>query len=214
MITAITFIRTNSNRIPGKSIKKLDNIPLCNYLLKTMSEIEELEDVIVYSSDNEVRDSIDVDINFIDRPEKFNDDSASFSIIMNEAINLVDTEYVLYFCVTSPFIKKDTVIDMINKVKSGNYDSALTVTEVYNFCWYDNKALNYNPHKVPFTQDLKPVLEETSGLYLFNKDMYNRYKRRCGYRPYLKVVSKIEGHDIDYPIDFKLAEFYLENNLV
>ena len=26
--------------------------------------------------------------------------------------------------------------------------------------------------------------------------------------------TKIEGHDIDYPIDFKLAEFYLENNLV
>ena len=30
--------------------------------------------------------------------------------------------------------------------------------------------------------------------------------RRIGYNPYLKEVSPFEGHDIDYPEDFAMAE--------
>ena len=214
-IKAITFIRQNSQRLPGKSTRNLNGIPLCNYSLKTMTEVDGIDDVIVYTSDSEVVNNIDesLDISIQKRPQKFNSDSSTFSIIINEAIKLVDSKYVLYFCVTSPFIKKESIEDMIKNVKLGNYDSSFTVKNVHNFCWYNNKPINYNPHKVPFTQDLQPILEETSGLYIFEKDLYVKYKRRIGYRPYLKTVSKVEGHDIDYPIDFELAKFYLENNL-
>ena len=214
-IKAITFIRTDSKRLPNKSIKLLGDKPLCNYALKVMNEIEQLDDVIVYASDESIVKDVDKDINFtfLKRPTEFDKDSATFSTIMNTAIDEIDSDYVLYFCVTSPFIKKETISDMINKVISGEYDSSFSVKEVKNFCWYDDKPLNYNPHKVPFTQTLQPVLEETSGLYIFKRELYKKYKRRIGYKPYLKVVGDIEGHDIDYPIDFTLAEYYIEKKL-
>ena len=168
------------------------------------------------NSDKEINDHIDpsLGVRFVQRPEKFNKNSATFSIIMDKAIGLIDTEYVLYFCVTSPFIKVETIADMIDKVQNCNYDSAIAVKKIKNFCWFDSSPLNYDPHNVPFTQDLQPVFEETSGLYLFKKDLYLKTKRRCGFNPYLKVVNDVEGHDIDYEEDFNLAKFYLENDLI
>ncbi|MAH43866.1 HAD family hydrolase [archaeon] len=215
-VTAITFIRKDSQRLPGKSIKTLGKTSLCNYSLETMSKVPSLNDVIVYSSDKEINDHIDpsLGVRFVQRPEKFNKNSATFSIIMDKAIGLIDTEYVLYFCVTSPFIKVETIADMIDKVQNCNYDSAIAVKKIKNFCWFDSSPLNYDPHNVPFTQDLQPVFEETSGLYLFKKDLYLKTKRRCGFNPYLKVVNDVEGHDIDYEEDFNLAKFYLENDLI
>ena len=47
-IKAITFIRQNSQRLPGKSTRNLNGIPLCNYSLKTMTEVDGIDDVIVY----------------------------------------------------------------------------------------------------------------------------------------------------------------------
>jgi N-acylneuraminate cytidylyltransferase len=187
---AITFIRTDSKRLPNKSVKLLGDTPLYNHTLRVMNGLDQLDDVIVYASDESIVSDVDKDIDFtfLKRDTKFDKDSATFNTIMDTAINEIDSEYVLYFCVTSPFIKKETV--------------------------YDNKPLNYNPHKVPLTQNLQPVLQETSGLYIFKKNLYKKYKRRIGYKPYLKVVSEIEGHDIDYPIDFTLAEYYLEKKLI
>jgi|TARA_R110000796_G_scaffold124162_2_gene238601 CMP-N-acetylneuraminic acid synthetase len=213
---AITFIRTDSKRLPNKSVKLLGDTPLYNHTLRVMNGLDQLDDVIVYASDESIVSDVDKDIDFtfLKRDTKFDKDSATFNTIMDTAINEIDSEYVLYFCVTSPFIKKETVSDMIDKVLSGEYDSSFPVKEVKNFCWYDNKPLNYNPHKVPLTQNLQPVLQETSGLYIFKKNLYKKYKRRIGYKPYLKVVSEIEGHDIDYPIDFTLAEYYLEKKLI
>ena len=213
---AITFIRTDSKRLPNKSVKLLGDTPLYNHTLRVMNGLDQLDDVIVYASDESIVSDVDKDIDFtfLKRDTKFDKDSATFNTIMDTAINEIDSEYVLYFCVTSPFIKKETVSDMIDKVLSGEYDSSFPVMEVKNCCWYDNKPLNYNPHKVPLTQNLQPVLQETSGLYIFKKNLYKKYKRRIGYKPYLKVVSEIEGHDIDYPIDFTLAEYYLEKKLI
>ena len=216
MIDAITFIRLRSQRLPYKSIKKLNGLPLCNYALRVMNKVPEIDDIIVYASDKRICGYIDGSIRytFKKRPNFLDSNSTTFSDIMDYAVDLINSEYVLYFCVTSPFMKPETISEMINKVVNEGYDSAFTVKEIKNFCWFKEMPLNYDPNNVPFTQDLEPVLVETSGLYIFRKDLYQKTQRRIGFKPYIKRVGIVEGHDIDYPEDFEIAEYFIKGDLV
>ena len=45
---------------------------------------------------------------------------------------------------TSPFISEEHLIECINAVKSGEYDSAFAAKKLQNFMWYENKPLNFS----------------------------------------------------------------------
>ena len=213
---AVTFIRLDSKRVPRKSVSPLQGRTLFDYSLSTMNKVEGIDEILVFASEDFIKDTVspDVDYTFVQR-DKFLDGDVTFNTVMTEAIKHIDSEFILYFCVTSPFITREVVDDIIDNVESGEYDSGLAVKASQSFCWYDGKPLNYDPTKtIPFTQDLNPVLVETSGLYVFKKELFENYGRRIGDNPYLKQVDEVVGHDIDYPIDFTLAEYYLEKGLV
>ena len=73
------------------------------------------------------------------------------------------------------------------------------------FFWADGKPMNYSPNKIPRTQDLQPIYVETTGMYIFTKDVIQKLKRRIGDKPYMLEVSEIEATDINNPIDFEIA---------
>ena len=220
-ITAITFIREDSKRLPRKSIKNLFDKPLFLYSFEKFSKNKNIDRCIAYTNSKIVKSqtkkllSKNTTTEVISRPA-YLDGDVTFNEIMESFIDRINTEYVLYFCVTSPFISDSTITDVTNKVLMNNkFDSSFTAKEVKSFCWYKGKPLNYNlDKKIPFTQDLKPVLVETSGFYLFKKSLFLEQKRRIGQNPYIKVIDEIEGHDIDYHEDFVLAESFLSSGLV
>lgn len=206
---AITTIRLNSKRVPCKSIKKLNGIPLLNYALQTMNKVKEIDNIIIYASTDlseYILPSIKYTLKF--RSPLLDSDTTTFNEIMDKAINLTDSEYVLFFCVTSPFMKFESINNMIDKVTKDKYDSAFTANDVKKFAWFNNKPLNYNIRKIPRTQDMEPILIETSSLYIFDKESYKKTGRRIGQTPYIQRVGQIEGLDIDYPEDFEIAEYY------
>lgn len=41
---------------------------------------------------------------------------------------------------------------------------------------------------------------------MFKRDIWKIHKRRIGFSPYMSIVDKIEGIDIDWPEDFDIAE--------
>ena len=67
-----------------------------------------------------------------------------------------------------------------------------------------------------FLQDLKATFmpyNERFSIYAFTKEVYEKYKRRIGMKPFIKEVSFREAVDIDSPEDFDLAEVMLNVNL-
>ena len=66
--------------------------------------------------------------------------------------------------------------------------------------------VNFNPERIPRTQDLNPLYDEVSAAYVFTKEVFEKYKRRIGKHPYITEVSGIECIDIDYPEDFLIAD--------
>ena len=91
-------------------------------------------------------------------------------------------------------------------VNSDVVSDVFTAFNLKNFCWFKGQPLNYDPSNVPKTQDLQPVIVETSGLYIFSKELFQKYKRRIGFKPHIKIVDTFEGWDIDTMEDLKMAE--------
>ena len=65
--------------------------------------------------------------------------------------------------------------------------------------------MNHDPSVLLRTQDLPPVLEENSGMYVFSRSQIAE-GRRFGDRPLLYEIDPLEAIDIDEESDFVLAE--------
>lgn len=75
------------------------------------------------------------------------------------------------------------------------------------------RPINHNQNILLRTQDLPPIFEENSCMYLFSKEILLRKHNRIGDRPFLFEMPEIEAQDIDVELNFKVAEFlYKEVN--
>lgn len=117
----------------------------------------------------------------------------------------VDANIYVEAHTTSPFSKVETIDTLVEKVASGEYDSAFCAEALRTFMWEDGKPINFDPDHFPRTQDLPLILGETSIAYVFTKESFTKYNRRVGVKPYIHEVDKIEAMDIDYPEDFDIC---------
>ena len=201
-------VRLNSKRVPKKSIQKVGGEPLISKAISILNKVKGISDIVLYGSEEKIKKYINPKLNytFVKRQTRLDGNQTTFNEILETIIDQLDADYLVFLCCTSPFIKPETISGMIKQIKSGKFDSAFTVFEKKGFCWFKEKPLNYNLDDIPRTQDLEPVLEETSGLYIFSKELFKKYKRRIGFKPYIKIVDIFEGWDIDTPKDLKIAE--------
>ena len=116
-------------------------------------------------------------------------------------------DYYFQLYATAPFLKPSTIRDCVNKLThTSRYDSILTATEEYGWFWYNNQPVNYQPNILPRSQDVVPMIKETTGLYGISKIAYNRYRSRVGANPYFYIIRDgIQSIDIDDQSDFDLA---------
>ena len=124
-----------------------------------------------------------------------------------------DADIYIAMCTTSPFTQKETIENALNKVLYEGYDSAFTAKKMQTFAWYNGKPINYDLDSVPRTQDIEPVYVETSAFFIFKKQLWTRYGRRIGFRPYIQEVGEIESVDIDTLEDLKFAQTIADNVL-
>ncbi len=73
------------------------------------------------------------------------------------------------------------------------------------------RAVNHNPDILLRTQDLPPIYEENSSLYLFTRNSFERAGNRIGERPLMFDMDRLEAVDIDEEIDFRMAEFLYDH---
>jgi len=122
----------------------------------------------------------------------------------------IDADIYVYAHATAPYIELDTAKECIEAVLSAQYDSAFCAVKIQDFLWQDGQPLNFDASNVPRSQDLPIIYRETSGIYVFTKEVFKKYKRRIGIHPFIKEVTFREAIDINEPEDFKLAEMFLD----
>jgi len=212
-IVAVMPIKLNNERLPGKNTKVLGKKPLLQYELDNLKETKMVDSIYVFCSDEAIIPYLPEGITFLNRPKYLDSSTSNFTQIFEEFISIKDADIYVYAHATAPYVSVTTMKECINAVVSGNYDSAFCATKIQDFLWQDGKPLNFDATNIPRSQDLKPIYRETSGIYVFTKNVYQRYHRRVGIKPYIKEVSFKEAIDINTPEDFKLAEVFLNVDL-
>lgn len=208
-IVSIVPIKLNNERLPGKNTKMLGDRPLIDYILQTLAACDDLSERYVYCSDNQIEEYLPRDIQFLERPKILDEPTSNFTQIFDCFKNSVDADIYVYAHATAPFITLESVNECINKVESGDFDSAFTAIKIQDFLWLDEKPLNFDATNLPRSQDLKPIYRESSGVYVFTKEVFEKYRRRIGVKPYIKEISYKESIDINVLEDFELAELFL-----
>ncbi len=205
-VVALIPIKLNSKRVPGKNIKRLyDGTPLMSFIQKSCLDAKKIDEVYIYCSDDAVIPYVLPGVKYLKRPKYLDGDDINANDFIREFMKTVDADIYVNAHTTSPFAKASTIDECVDKVASGQYDSAFCAESLRTFMWQDGRPINFNPDKFPRTQDLPLIYGETSIAYVFTKESFLKHNRRLGSKPYVKEVSRIEAIDIDYPEDFAIA---------
>lgn len=212
---ALVPIKMNNERTPGKNTKRFDDgNPLIHFILTTLKKCKEIDDVYVYCSKEEIKNYMIPGTKFLKRDEKYDTASADVNDMFRSFSLEIDADIYVLAHATAPFQLPETIDRGVNVVKTGKYDSAIAVTKMQEFMWKDGRPINYDTLKIPRTQDLEVIYVETTGLYIFTKDVIQKRRSRIGEKPYMLEVSKIEAMDINNPIDFEIASAIYNKGLV
>ena len=205
-IVSVIPIKLKNERLPDKNIKLLGNKSLLFYIQEALLQVSEIDERYVYCSNDAVCSYLEKGISFLQRPAFLDENTTNFTQIFEEFSKVVKADIYVYAHATAPFSRSETIAECIEKVLNDSYDSAFTAVKIQDFLWKDGQAWNFDASNVPRSQDLDVIYRETSGVYVFRKEVFEQYRRRVGIRPYIKQVGYREAVDINTLADFKLAE--------
>lgn len=205
-ITAIMPIKLQNERLPGKNTMLLGGRPLLQHQLLAVQQTGLVNEIYVYCSDEAVCSYLPEEITFLKRPAELDLPTSNFTQIFSTFSKAVPADIYVYIHATAPFITPETISECIQAVKNEGYDSAFCAVKIQDFLWKGGEPLNFDATNVPRSQDLEVIYRETSGVYVFTREVFETYCRRIGKNPYIKEVSFKEAVDINNPEDFHLAE--------
>ena len=205
-IVSVIPIKLNNDRLPRKNIKLLNGKPLIYYVQENLLLDSRITERYVFCSSEKIKSYLLPEFIYLNRPSYLDLPTSNFTQIFEEFMSLISADVYVYAHSTAPFIRSETTKECISQVLSGEYDSAFCAVKIQDFLWSNGKPLNFDASNLPRSQDLSPIYRETSGVYVFKKEVFLKYHRRIGNRPFIKEVSYREAVDINTPEDFKLAE--------
>jgi CMP-N-acetylneuraminic acid synthetase len=206
-IVAVIPIKLNNERVPGKNIKCFsDGTPLIRCIQSTLKKSKLINEIYVYCSKETIRDYLVNDVLFLQRDRVYDNQTATMNDILYAFSNDVNADIYVLAHATAPFLKTASIDKGIEAIVKEEYDSVVSVEKMQEFIWQDDKPFNYDIAHIPRTQDLPPLFIETTGLYIFKRDVIQSLKTRIGKKPLLLEISKIEAIDINYPDDFEIAD--------
>ncbi len=208
-IVAIVPIKSVSKRVKGKNFRKVAGKPLFRHLLDKLSKCK-FDEVFVDSDSKEIQNYCKKrNYTFIKRLPKLAKDNANGNDLLNYHLKILKADYYFQLFVTSPFLSIKSINDCINILKRNKkIDSIFTVKKIYSWFWFNNKTVNYKPKVLPRSQDAKPIIQETTGLYGIKRKSLKKNKCRIGTKPFMYEVDEKEAVDIDSYKDFELFKYY------
>jgi CMP-N-acetylneuraminic acid synthetase len=211
-IAALVPMRHQSDRVPGKNYRPFHGRPLYHYILNTLMSVPSISAIMIDTDSPIIME--DARRNFptvrvIERPPHLRGGDVPMNEVLLHDVTQLDADWYLQSHSTNPLLKPETVTRAIETFlsKRPEYDSLFSVTRVQTRFWDANgRAVNHNPDLLLRTQDLPPLFEENSSLYLFNRTTIEARRNRIGASPLMFEMDRLEAVDIDEELDFVVAE--------
>ena len=211
-VVAIVPIKKISKRVKSKNSKKVWGKPLYRFLLDKLKKCN-FDSVYVDSDSLEIqRYCKKKKINFIKRLKKLSSDNANGNDLLNYHSKIINADIYFQLFITAPLLRIKTINNCIKFLKNTKkYDSIFTINKIFSWFWFNNKPVNYKPKILPRSQDAKPIIKETTGLYGIKKKSLKKFRCRIGKKPFLYEISEQESIDLDTNEDFKFLNYLLKN---
>jgi CMP-N-acetylneuraminic acid synthetase len=213
MTTLAAFIpmRHASERVKGKNYRDFAGKPLFHHIVQTLLNCPQITQVFIDTDSPVITEDVQAsfpNVKVLLRPEHLRDGEIPMNAVLENSIAQVDAAWYLQTHSTNPLLRPETVTRAIETLMaSPEHDSLFGVTRLQTRL-YDStgKPINHDPAVLLRTQDLPPVYEENSNLYLFTKQSFMQRKNRIGANPLLFEIEPDEAWDIDEETDFRIAE--------
>lgn len=218
-IVALVPMRHHSQRVPGKNYRPLVGKPLFHHILETLLAVPEISEVVVDTDSEPVMEGLRdhfPKVIIINRPQRLRADDVPMNQILIHDTDQLPADFYLQTHSTNPLLKPETVSHAIQNFLAAypTYDSLFSVTRWQTRLYdKDGKAINHNPKELLQTQDLPPVFEENSCMYLFTRENLIAKGHRIGDRPLMFEIEAAEAWDIDEELDFAITNFLLTQQL-
>lgn len=199
-------IKLNNQRLPGKNTMLLNGNPTCNYIFDTISKVDTINEKYVYCSDEKIKEYMPEDLIFLKRDSYLDGFQIKGLEIIEHFVRDVDADIYVLTHVTQPFTKSESIKKALDKVISGEYDSAFSAVVLQDYMWMNGKPFNYDMKNIIRTQDLEPIYMETGAFFIFRKEVFTELGQRIGNKPYIFEIDQFEAVDIDTKEDFEFAK--------
>jgi CMP-N-acetylneuraminic acid synthetase len=207
-------MKGHSERVPGKNLRRIAGKPLFHWIVEALLGAGRVDDVIVDTDSDQIEAAVVSafpSVSVHRRPDHLHGDLVPMHDVVAEVARNVTHEHILQTHSTNPLLRSETIDAAIEAyLVPGEHDSLMAVTALQARLYFsDGRPVNHDPAVLIRTQDLEPILEENSNIYIAPREQIVATGRRIGSRPLLFPVPREEAVDIDEELDFKVAEFLL-----
>ena len=215
-IAALVPMRHHSQRVAGKNFRPLAGKPLYWHILDSLAVCPEITSIAVDTDSPEIMAGLKNDypqVQIIIRPEHLRADQIPMNEILAYDTSVVAADFYLQTHSTNPLLRSETISRAIQQFVASYpaYDSMFGVTRLQTRLWDQlGRAINHNPAILLQTQDLPPVYEENSCLYIFTRQILLSRRNRLGERPAMFEINASEAWDIDEELDFLITDYLLQ----
>jgi CMP-N-acetylneuraminic acid synthetase len=214
-VAALVPIRHHSQRVPGKNYRLLAGKPLYQHIISALLQVSEIDNVVVDTDSSPVIEGLKAifpEVIIIERLAHLCADNVSMNEILAYDTSQFQADFYLQTHTTNPLLRVETITRAVQSFLSSYpvYDSLFGVTRLQTRLWDQlGRAINHNPAILLQTQDLPPVFEENSCIYIFTRAMLVKRRNRLGDRPMMFEIDAQEAWDIDDELDFRIADFLM-----
>jgi CMP-N-acetylneuraminic acid synthetase len=214
-IVALVPMRHHSQRVPGKNFRPLGGRPLFHHILETLLAAPEVNRVVVDTDSDPIVEGVRQyfpQVGIIERPERLRAVDVPMNDILIYDTEQVQADFYLQSHSTNPLLRTETISRAITGFLGAypDHDSLFSVTRLQTRLYDQHgRAINHDPGVLIQTQDLPPVYEENSCLYLFTRENLLRRHHRIGEKPLMFEIDAEEAWDIDEELDFAITDFLL-----
>lgn len=218
-IVAFVPMRHSSERVPGKNYRDFAGQPLYHCVVRNLLACPLISEVVIDTDSPKIQEDATrhfPQVKLLERPEHLRAGTTPMNDVLLNSVQQVEADFYLQTHSTNPLLKAETITDAVETFLKNYplYDSLFGVTRLQTRLWDSlARAVNHNPAILLRTQDLPPIYEENSCLYIFTREILESKHNRIGDRPFMFEIERLQAVDIDEELDFKVAELlYKELN--
>lgn len=214
-VVALIPARGGSKGVPRKNVVTFDGRPLIYYAVQQAVGVPTINSVWVSTEDTMIKETVSYffgnSVNILDRPIELAGDFVSTELVMEHFRNKVDFDILVLIQCTSPCVRSEDIKNGIDLVISDDYDSALSLTTMHQFIWFDGLRgvypITYRLSERKRRQEEQSrYYKETGAFYITTKEQFRLTGQRVGGRIGKVLVPFWSSFEIDTLDDLAAIE--------